>query len=140
MKKRSADITPIHLLFFVSGISALIYQIVWQRALFTLFGSDPASVTIVVTAFILGLGCGSLGGGWLSCQRSVQPLLAFVALETGIGLFGLFSLGIFRTAAIAVSSPSILGAVAIAIGLLFIPTALMGATLPLLTAHMVRES
>ncbi len=132
--------TPLYLLFFISGISALIYQIVWQRALFTLFGSDPVSVTIVVTAFILGLGCGSLGGGWLSCQRFVRPLVAFALLEIGIGLFGLLSLALFQTAAILVQSPSLLGAVALAVGLLFIPTFLMGATLPLLAAYMVRQS
>ena len=50
-------------LFFFSGFPALIYQLTWQRALFRIFGVNIESVTIVVTAFMLGLGLGSLAGG-----------------------------------------------------------------------------
>src|SRR5437588_7600972 len=53
----------IYLLFFASGLSAILYQIVWQRALFSLYGINIQSVTIVVSAFMLGLGLGSLAGG-----------------------------------------------------------------------------
>jgi Kef-type K+ transport system membrane component KefB len=42
-------ITCIHLLFFCSGFPALIYQIVWQRALFAICGLNTESVTIVVS-------------------------------------------------------------------------------------------
>ena len=69
--------------FFASGFAALIYQIVWQRALFTIFGINVEAVTVVVTGFLLGLGLGSLLGGWLS-RTSTIPLLA---------LFGLIGLG-----------------------------------------------
>ena len=44
----------VHVLFFFSGFPALLYQIVWQRALFTLYGVNIESVTIVVSAFMLG--------------------------------------------------------------------------------------
>ena len=47
-------------LFFFSGFPALIYQLTWQRSLFRIFGVNTESVTIVVTAFMLGLGLGSL--------------------------------------------------------------------------------
>src|SRR5579862_6413789 len=50
-------------LFFLSGFPALIYQIVWQRTLFIIYGVNVESVTVVVTAFMLGLGLGSLVGG-----------------------------------------------------------------------------
>src|SRR5712675_523001 len=59
------------LFFFVSGFPALLYQIVWQRALFTLYGVNIESVTMVVTAFMLGLGLGSLAGGRLSERRGM---------------------------------------------------------------------
>ncbi len=49
--------------FFVSGGSALIYQVAWQRLLFSAFGVDIESITIVVSTFMLGLGCGALLGG-----------------------------------------------------------------------------
>src|SRR2546430_2310059 len=82
-------------LFFFSGFPALIYQLTWQRALFRIFGVNIESVTIVVAAFMLGLGLGSLAGGWLSKRRAIPllPLLAVIELLTGA--FGLFSLAIF---------------------------------------------
>ena len=55
-----------YLFFFVSGFPALLYQIVWERALFTLYGVNIESVTMVVTAFMVGLGLGSLLGGMVS--------------------------------------------------------------------------
>src|SRR3954462_9024485 len=67
-------------LFFFSGFPALIYQLVWQRALFRIFGVNIESVTIVVTAFMLGLGLGSLAGGWLS-KRRVPLLLLLAGIE-----------------------------------------------------------
>src|SRR5437773_5528856 len=82
-------------LFFFSGFPALIYQLTWQRALFRIFGVNIESVTIVVAAFMLGLGIGSLAGGWLSKRRRIPllPLLAGIELTTGA--FGLVSLAIF---------------------------------------------
>ena len=63
------DTLPVYyLLFFMSGVPALLYQIVWQRALFTLYGVNIESVTMIVTVFMLGLGLGSLAGGWLSAR------------------------------------------------------------------------
>jgi len=71
-------------LFFFSGFPALIYQLTWQRELFRIFGVNSESVTIVVTAFMLGLGLGSLAGGWVSKQRwiGLLPLLAAIELAT----------------------------------------------------------
>src|SRR5215510_1012209 len=82
-------------LFFFSGFPALIYQLTWQRALFRIFGVNIESVTIVVTAFMLGLGLGSLAGGWLSKRRRLPllPLLAVIELLTAA--FGIVSLAIF---------------------------------------------
>ena len=61
-------------LFFFSGFPALIYQLIWQRELFLIFGTNIELVTIVVTAFMLGLGLGSLAGGWLSKRPALAPL------------------------------------------------------------------
>src|ERR1700761_3668517 len=83
-------------LFFFSGFPALIYQLTWQRALFRIFGVNIESVTIVVTAFMLGLGVGSLVGGYLSKRRRI-PLLPFLAtIELLTGAFGVVSLKIFE--------------------------------------------
>jgi hypothetical protein len=40
-------------LFFLSGFPALLYQIVWQRPLFAIYGVNIESVTVVVSAFML---------------------------------------------------------------------------------------
>jgi spermidine synthase len=75
-KKRNDGLHLYYLLFFLSGFPALIYQIVWQRALFALYGVDIESATLIVTIFMLGLGLGSLAGGWLSARRWVNLLRA----------------------------------------------------------------
>src|SRR4051812_42416323 len=78
-------------IFFASGFAALIYQIVWQRSLFTIFGLNVEAVTVVVSGFIAGLGLGSLIGGRLSGIERVHLLGIFGAIEIAIGVFGAFS-------------------------------------------------
>ena len=130
----------IHILFFCSGFPALIYQIVWQRALFAIYGLNIESVTIVVSAFMLGLGIGSLVGGALSRSARVPLVAMFAAAELGTAVFGFGSLRLFRWIAefTAGSSPSMTGLAAFS--LIVVPTLLMGATLPLLVEHLVRSS
>src|SRR5271167_3998815 len=83
-------------LFLCSGIPALIYQVVWQRALFAIYGVNAESVAAVVSAFMLGLGLGGLLGGWLSSRWPKQALILFGLSELGVALFGLGSLRIFH--------------------------------------------
>jgi MFS family permease len=130
----------LYALLFISGFPALLYQVVWQRALFTIYGVNIESVTMVVSAFMLGLGLGSLGGGWLSERRGVPLLAVFGIAELGIGLFGAFSLASFHYVAQYTAGTSALGTGAITFVLLLVPTALMGSTLPILTEHLVRIS
>ena len=72
-------------LFFASGFAALLYQVVWQRALFTLYGTNVESVTVIVTAFMLGLGVGSLLGGQVSKNPRANVARLFALAEVGIG-------------------------------------------------------
>ncbi|HET9743971.1 MAG TPA: fused MFS/spermidine synthase [Terriglobales bacterium] len=129
-----------YLLFFVSGFPALLYQIVWQRALFAIYGVNIQSVTIVVTAFMLGLGFGSLAGGTLSKKRNFPLLPIFGMVEIGTGLFGLASLKIFHWAALFSAGVPPLETSMMAFALVIVPTMLMGSTLPLLVAHTVRAN
>jgi spermidine synthase len=124
------------ILFFISGCPALLYQIVWQRALFAIYGVNIETVTIVVTVFMLGLGFGSLLGGWLSKIRGLPILAVFGAMEAGIGLFGLVSLWLFHRAALWTAGASEAATAAITFCLLIFPTLLMGSTLPLLVKQM----
>jgi spermidine synthase len=124
--------------FVLSGISALIYQIVWQRMLLMIYGSNVESVAMVVSAFLMGLGIGSLLGGWLSEHEKLPLVLCFSAAELGIGAYGLVSVDLFHRigSMTGTASPAMTGVLAFA--LVFLPTLLMGATLPLLVAHQVR--
>jgi predicted membrane-bound spermidine synthase len=119
----------ISVVFFLSGFAALIYQVVWQRSLYALFGINVESVTLVVTAFLLGIGAGSLLGGLIS--RSSRPLVWFAVAEGAVGVYGLFSLDLFQTvSARIITAPGyVIGIVIVA--LLILPTVLMGMTLPL---------
>jgi predicted membrane-bound spermidine synthase len=130
----------IHLVFLVSGAAALVYQVVWQRALFAEYGIDLASVTIVVTAFMLGLGVGSLAGGVLSraAPRSTLPLFGF--FEAGIGVYAYFSLAIFGWASSRSLGAGHLATAILTFLLVLVPTTLMGATLPLLVAYGARRT
>ena len=78
--------------FVISGVSALIYQMVWQRALLTIYGSNVESVAMVVAAFLTGLGIGSLAGGWISKSARWPLVVLFALMELGIGGYGLVSL------------------------------------------------
>lgn len=127
------------LLFIGSGFPALIYQIVWQRSLFTLFGTDSVAVSVIVSAFMLGLGTGSLVGGEISRRPGAPLLKIFAALEFGTGLFALVSLPLFEWAGSAAPS-STLGLFVLSFLLVLVPTVMMGMTLPLLTTFLVRHS
>ncbi|SPK73241.1 putative Spermidine synthase (Putrescine aminopropyltransferase) [Cupriavidus taiwanensis] len=127
-------------LFFFSGFPALIYQLVWQRALFRILGVNIESVTVVVTAFMLGLGLGSLAGGLLSRRRGLALLPLLAAIELLTGAFGLVSLGIFdRVGTLALGLPLGMTA-AMTLALVLVPTLLMGATLPVLVGHLAPRS
>ena len=88
---------------------------------------------------MLGLGIGSFAGGRLSRLR--LPLLGvFAAVELGIGVFGYFSLGLFHAVGeltLRLSAPL---TALFTFLLVLVPTLLMGATMPLLTAHLVKHS
>jgi spermidine synthase len=126
------------ILFFFSGMPALVYQIVWQRALFAIYGVNSESVAVVVSAFMIGLGLGSLLGGWLSERFPQRSILFFALAEFGTALFGLVSLSIFHWVALRTAGAPLTALVPLSLGLLVIPTVCMGATLPLLSEHLVR--
>jgi hypothetical protein len=123
-------------LFFLSGMAALVYQVTWQRALFASFGVNIESVTVVVTLFMFGLGVGAVFGGFLSRRYPDALPRLFLLSELGVGGFGLISLPLIRGVGSQMirSDPAVTG---LAIwGLLAVPTLMMGATLPILVAHL----
>jgi spermidine synthase len=137
---RVSDVWKYYVLFFLSGAPALLYQIVWQRALFAIYGVNIESVTIIVTMFMLGLGLGSLAGGRLSRISRIPLLAIFSAIEYSIAAFGLISLRVFHLVASFTAGATLLSTGITTFVLLLVPTMLMGSTLPLLVAHLVKKN
>ena len=130
------------LLFFLSGATGLVYELLWVRLLYQSFGSTIQSVTTVVAAFMGGLGLGAYLLG-ARADRHPRPASLYGRLEILIGLFGLVSplvLSLVQQLYIALARGLTEGSgasVALRFGLaglvLLIPTTLMGGTLPVLT-------
>ena len=125
-------------LFFFSGFSAIIYQIVWQRVLFTSFGTNIEAITIVVSVFMFGLGIGSLVGGYLSRLFSQKLLFLFIILEIGIGLFGLISIPLIKHINLLTFDFAEWKLPFIIYSILCFPTMAMGATLPILVTYIYK--
>ena len=123
-------------LFFLSGVAALVYQVAWQRLLFTLFGVNIESVTLIVSVFMFGLGVGAMAGGWLSQRFESRLPELFLWIEVGIALFGFVSVPLIHGVGGAAAGSGPL-AIAVTVYLvLFFPTLCMGATLPILVAYL----
>src|SRR4051812_50109797 len=79
----------IGLAFFLSGAAALSYQVAWQRILAFQTGVGLFSISIIVAAFMVGLGVGSHLGGWASTRGSSRKALVwFAACELGVAVYG----------------------------------------------------
>jgi len=149
----------LHFLFFISGFSALVYQVIWVRVLGNVFGNTIYSAAVVVAVFMLGLGAGSFAAGWLADGRSRNGPdsllrlygyveLAVAALGLGVSLLlpQLSELAALISAYSTdergwhvLSAGSHVARIAIAATLLTPITMLMGGTLILLIRHVVRN-
>ncbi|HEX4998661.1 MAG TPA: fused MFS/spermidine synthase [Terriglobia bacterium] len=124
-------------IYVLSGFSALLYQVVWQRMLTIFSGSDLYATTTIVAAFMAGLGVGSLAGGAIADRVTLRGQIRFFATaELCIGAFALVSKWWYydvlyvRHGALA-QSPVTLAAVLF--GSLLIPTFCMGVSFPLIS-------
>ncbi|WP_373514636.1 hypothetical protein [Persicitalea sp.] len=122
-------------LFFISGISAIVYQVVWQRYLTFSFGSDTLSTTIIVSIFMLGLGLGSYLGGKISDSLDdLKRLRLYIGIEILIAIFGVLSnYFLYDVLYQRFSTESLAITVLTSFVFLLPPTVAMGSTLPLLS-------
>jgi spermidine synthase len=130
----------VHGVFIISGAAALLYQLVWQRSLLTIYGTNVESVAMVVSAFMVGLGLGSLVGGEVSKWPGAPLVLLFSAAEFFIGCYGVFSVRLFHWVGSYTLKAGTLETGLLAFGLVLAPTLFMGATLPLLVAYRVNAT
>jgi spermidine synthase len=133
--------TTLFVLFFLSGAAALIYQTAWHRLLGLFAGADTIAAALVVGAFLLGLGIGSLAAGLYADRLSRRAaLIAFAICEVGIAVFAVLSPYlyydvIYKGLLPLAESRGVIFAVVFA-GLLW-PTFLMGCSLPFLSKAIV---
>jgi spermidine synthase len=126
-------------LFFLSGASALVYQVLWLRLLALVFGVTVYAATAVLASFMAGLALGSWLGGRVS-ERTRLSLWTFGIVEIGIGVMAIASQWLLAAlspayvalqewlpdAILAVTLARVVGSFSVLVGV----TTLMGMTLP----------
>ena len=136
------------LIFLLSGIAGLVYEVVWTRQLVLVFGNTTQAISAILTGFFAGMAIGSVLGGRLA-DRVRSPLRLYGILELLLVVMVLitpFSFvalrEVYRGAFEGLeSTPQVLAAVRFALAILALApsTIMMGATLPALSRHLVRD-
>jgi spermidine synthase len=135
--------------FFFSGAAGLIYQVAWGKALGLIFGHTVYAIATELAVFMAGLTAGSAYiGRW--GEQSGEPVVAYAWIEFLVAATGAFSLaGLAGVRSLYVAAyPSVSGLQPLLLALrffgatvvLFIPTFLMGGTLPILVRGITRNS
>ncbi|QRN98833.1 fused MFS/spermidine synthase [Archangium violaceum] len=145
MNRISARVfAAVGLLFVASGMSGLVFEVIWVRYLTLVVGHTTFAASLVVSAFLAGLVLGSLALGRLA-DRLSRPLLAYGLLEAATGVL---ALGITHVLATLPEWLSALGLPGggplpvrgvLAFLLVLPPTFFMGGTLPVLVRFVARQ-
>lgn len=146
-QKTSAHTASIYLLFFLSGATGLIYELLWVSRFGRLFGNSSYAIGTVLAAYMGGLAIGS----WLIGNRADRfgnTLCIYAILEALIASTAILVpalLWIFKPVYIAVSAsrnPAVINLFRLVVSLLVLlpPTLCMGGTLPVLVRHCTRTS
>ncbi len=136
------------IVFGLSGLTALVYEIIWIRPLSLVFGTTTYAVSIIIAAFLSGLALGSWIAGRFS-DKVENPLKIYGFIEIGIGLYGLMLISLFSALpgiylGLYQSTFPNLGVFYVlqfilAFVIILIPTTLMGATLPMIMKSYSRK-
>lgn len=136
-------------LFFCSGATALVYEIIWSKYLALLFGSTIQAQTVVLAVFMGGL---ALGNKVFSrhADRTRRPLEIYGRIEIAIGVYAFLFSFIYRAADGIFASvgsgllehpgPLLLLKGVLSVALLLGPTVLMGGTFPILAAWLQKST
>jgi spermidine synthase len=132
----------LYICFFISGASALIYEMVWQRMLTLVFGLSTMSVAAVLSAFLAGLAVGARAFGG-AADHAQRPARLYALIEFGIAAAGVASAFFIApltkvfVASHAALQPGWLGSNLIRFVLAFValglPSILIGATVPVMS-------
>ena len=136
--------TLVYITTAITGFVALSAQVIWQRHLAILTGSEARSLSLVVAIFLLGLSVGYYVFGLLTEKKKSRCLLlryyGYVELLTGIYIV-FFAIYFHVLKYLSFHSPNLfLIDLLITLMALLLPTFLMGASIPLLTATLPNTS
>lgn len=122
---------------FLTGFAGLVYQVVWQRYLAILIGSEAKSSSLVVSIFLIGLASGYfIFGKIMEKDWSRHKSMRFYGfVELAIGIYAILFPFLFQGyKTISFAGPNnFIFDVFIVVLCLFFPTFLMGASIPVLT-------
>ena len=138
----------VSILFLLSGFTALVYQIVWVRLLTLAFGASTFAVAAVLIAFMGGMSAGSFACGRVVDRRTDQ-LRLYALLEIAIAIYALaipyiinvaseFYVFLYQQLGLGFYATSLVRLV-VSVLILLVPTAAMGATLPLLCSLVAQK-
>nr|NIP97505.1 hypothetical protein [Akkermansiaceae bacterium] len=142
----------VSLCFLLSGVAGLVYQMVWMRYLSTVFGTSELAIVTVLVAYMGGLAVGA----WIASRlvhKLQSPIRLYAILEAVIAASALLVPlllravgGLHQLLLGGKEAPPPDGGVLEALSLLglgcmvlLIPTACMGATLPILASGVIRR-
>src|SRR5436309_16136707 len=84
-------------LFFCSGATALVYEVIWSKYLTLMLGSTVQAQTVVLAVFMGGLALGNRLFG-ARADQAPQPLAIYGYVEVAIGLYAFFFNGFYQFA------------------------------------------
>jgi len=138
----------LYLIFFASGATGLVYEVVWVRLTGLVFGNTSFSIATVLGAFMTGLALGSWRLGAFA-DRQERPLRVYGFLEILIGISAFMVPFAFRAMdsvywGLAPTLASVAGAdlgvrFLSSFVIMLVPTFLMGGTLPVLSRFFVKR-
>src|SRR2546422_4325350 len=76
----------LYVVFFLSGATGLVYEVIWVRLTGLIFGNTSQAISTVLGAFMAGVALGSWKLG-KKADRTGNPLRMYGVLGIGIGLF-----------------------------------------------------
>jgi len=141
----------LYLLFFLSGVSGLIYEAMWSRYLRLFVGSAATAQVLVLALFMGGMSVGALLAGRRSAKIS-RPVLAYAIIEGLIGLYAVAFPWLYELVTrlcYDVLFPAMAGGSGIdvtitkwvAAGMLILPACiLLGMTFPLMSVGILRRA
>ena len=148
----SAVFVAVSLCFLFSGFAALLYQIAWMRQLSTVFGTSELAVATILAAYMAGLAIGAALAARVM-HRIRRPILVYGFLEATVAISAIAVPLLLQLAGIIYAAifgglsqpPDASGMeqslfyLIVTFVVLAVPTACMGATLPMVTRYAVHK-